>query len=122
MTNDRIAGRSIRALCFSGNVLLLERTLPSGSDLILGHGPNATLRMPGWAAADITIISAGRLLWLGPHMRVTMCHDAGEDWLQGSYEELCAGGLLFPLEIRVSKINLKVSPGTGVIIEFKKHP
>jgi hypothetical protein len=51
-------------------------------------------------------------------MRLHMCHDDGEDRVMGTFEELSAGGVTFPLRLTVSKLNIKVREGVTVLAKY----
>src|ERR1700691_1730045 len=73
--------------------IVAEGTFEPGSDISLGlSSPEATLAVPGWTGRDLLLLSDGVSLHLGPGMRVVMCHDNGEDRIEGTFEELSARG------------------------------
>ena len=51
-------------------------------------------------------------------MRLHICHDHGEDRVVGTFEELSASGMTFPLRLTVSKLNIKVREGISVFAKY----
>lgn len=100
------------------NRIVTERIFVAGSDVTLGRDADAGLVVSGWSGPPLRLISEGVLLHLEPGMRLHMCHDRGEDRVQGTFEELIARGVVFPLRVTVSKLNIRVREGTSVFAKY----
>lgn len=87
--------------------IVVERTFDAGADISLG-GEAAGLVVPGWTGPTVLLMTGGNLLHLEPGMRLHMCHDNGEDRVVGTFEELAAKGITSPIQITVSKLNIRV--------------
>lgn len=98
--------------------LVAEKTFDAGTDVTIGTGPNAGLEVPGWRGPNVLLISAGVLLNLSPGMRLHMCDEAGDHRVVGTFDELAAMGLTFPLEVPVSRLNIAVQQGLSVFVVF----
>lgn len=111
-SEDRLAGRRLRVGVYSAhdNRIVAERTFDAGADVTVGGDESASLVVPGWSGPPLCIFSNGVNLHLAPGMRLHMCHDAGEDRVRGTYEELSEAGMTFPLRVTVSKSNIRVAP------------
>ena len=116
----RIAGRPLRVGVFDSRAqkIVFESIFPSGVDLIAGHDEGANLWLPSWVGPNALILSDGHLLHLAPGMRVHMCHDEGEDRVQGEYEELLAIGMTFPFPINVAGLNIRMQEGITLFGRF----
>lgn len=116
----RISGRRIRAGVFDAAQarVVAKKLFPSGSDIVLsglaGHG----LVISDWPGPDLLLVSSGHLLQLSPGMRLHMCHDQGEDRIVGEFDELVARGLVLPLRINVSKVNVRVRGRLSVFLKY----
>lgn len=115
---DRLAGRQMRVGIFANGSLFAEHLVAPGTDLILGAGAHGVTAVPRWTGIDVCLISKGRWLLLGPGMAVHMCHETGEERMQGSFEELSQAGVRFPFHINVSKLNISVRPGVVVLVHY----
>jgi hypothetical protein len=51
-------------------------------------------------------------------MRVNMCGDDGEDRIVGTYEELLARGVTFPITIALRRMNIRVTEGLSVFAKY----
>jgi hypothetical protein len=113
---DRLAGRRLRVGVYVAKEdrVVAERVFEPGADVTLGGDAEAGLVIPGWVGPPLGLFTNGVLLHLEPGMRLHMCHDEGEDRVQGTFEELSARGILFPLRVTVSKLNIKVREGIAV--------
>lgn len=96
----------------------IERVFNPGDAVSIGSAPGASLLVPTWRGSTHLLLDGERFLHLGPGMRLHMCHDEGEDRLEGTYEELLAVGTAFPLHVNVSKLNMKVQEGISVFVKF----
>jgi hypothetical protein len=47
-----------------------------------------------------------------------MCHDRGEDRIQGTFEDLVDAGIAFPLRVTVSKLNIRIREGIAVFAHY----
>lgn len=103
----------------TGRWVVEETILEPGSEVSLGADASATLVWQGWAGPTVLIVEAGALLRLGPGMRIHMCDEAGGRRVKGTFEELLAQGITFPMPVPVSRLN--ISPGQGVmlLVEFQ---
>lgn len=115
---DRLAGRSIRIGLKVHSEEIVEHLLPADANIIFGAGGPGVIPVPGWAGPDHCVISRGRWLALGPGMSVIMCHDSGEDRVDGTFEELSRAGLSFPHYINVSRLNIRVQNGVVMLMEY----
>jgi hypothetical protein len=114
----RIMGRRFKVgVYMRDRGIVTERILEPGADVSLGGDERATLVVPDWFDPPQLVIEGTRL-HLEPGMRVNMCHDQGEDHVVGTFEELTAAGLTFPLEIIVSKLNITVRPNISLFVKF----
>jgi hypothetical protein len=100
-TEDRLAGRRLRVGIYSAEErkVVVERTFDPGADVTVGADDGATLVVPGWVGPPLCIFSEGVNLHLGPGMHLHMCHDRGEDRIQGTFEDLVDAGIAFPLRL-----------------------
>jgi 8-oxo-dGTP pyrophosphatase MutT (NUDIX family) len=89
-----------------------------GADVVLAEDERAGLVVPGWNGPNLLLISRGTHLHLGPGMRLLMCDEAGGQRVCGELEELQGDGMTFPLEIPVSRLNVRVQDGVSVFVEF----
>ena len=95
-----------------------ETILSPGVDRVVGGGPPATLIVPGWTAPPLLVIAGGTELHLGPGMRINMCGDDGEDRIVGTYEELLARGVTFPITIALRRMSIRVTEGLSVFAKY----
>jgi hypothetical protein len=114
-----IANRRIRIGVYAAAVqrLVAEATFESGADVSVGDA-DADVTIPEWRGPNIDLISAGTTLHLAAGMRLHMCHDNGEGRIAGTWEELAALGIHFPLTVNVSKLNIQVREGVSLYIHF----
>lgn len=119
-SEDRLAGRRLRVGVYSAqeNRIVAERTFDAGADVTVGGDDSAPLVVPGWVGPPLCIFSNGVNLHLAPGMRLHMCHDEGEDRVQGTFEELTEAGMTFPLRVTVSKFNIRVREGFAVFAQY----
>lgn len=121
-TGDRLGGRQIRIGISIDKGPFVDHILGPDADIVFGTGGPGVLAVPGWTGPDLRVISQGRWLTLGPGMRVIMCHETGEDRMEGEYEELVAGGVSFPVHINVSRLNVRVRQGVVMLMEYAPSP
>jgi hypothetical protein len=117
-SSDRLASRRIRVGLKFPNSSIADHVLAAGTDLIFGIGGPGVFAVPGWTGPDLCLISRGRWLALGAGMTLHMCHDDGEDRMQGSFEELSQAGVSFPLYINVSRLNIRVNELLSLLMEY----
>lgn len=117
-SSDRLTGRQIRVGLKFPNTSIADHVLAAGSDLIFGVRAAGVFAVPGWTGSDLCLISRGRWLALGAGMTIHMCHDDGEDRMQGSFEELSQAGVSFPLYINVSRLNIRVNGLVSLLMEY----
>jgi hypothetical protein len=116
---DRLAGRKIRiGVVVDPDAIAEQRLLAPDSNITFGTSGADVITVPGWSGPEVQLISNGRWLALGPGMSLTMCHDAGEDRMEGSFEELSQAGVTFPLFINVSRLNIRVRKGVVMLMEY----
>ncbi|MBX3188621.1 MAG: hypothetical protein KF819_16510 [Labilithrix sp.] len=99
--------------------IVAEYVFAPGADVTLGADDTAALRVRGWSGASIRLIERGLLLHFSPGMRLIMCDEAGGRRVTGTFEELRDQGMLFPMTITVSRLNVRVRDGISVFIEFE---
>ncbi len=118
--HPRIAGRRIRVGLYDprSDRVVVKLILPAGSDITLGGGEDATLRVPAWDEAPIRLLASGHQLHMEPGMRVHMCHDDGEARVQVDFDGLEQRGLCTPLTITVSKVNVTLPSGRVVYLKY----
>jgi hypothetical protein len=97
--------------------LVAEGMFLPGAEVVLGADKSAGLVVPGWSGPTVLLISRGTHLHLGPEMRLLMCDEAGGHRVCGEFEEL-QQGMRFPLEIPVSRLNVRVQEGVSVFVEL----
>jgi hypothetical protein len=110
--------RPIRVGVAVNGALVLERTFDAGTDVWLGADTSAALFVRQWSGPNTLLISGGVLLHLAPGMRLIMCDEAGGHWVAGTFEELQENGMTWPLQIPVSRLNIRVQEGISVFVEF----
>lgn len=120
LLQDRVAGRRLRVGVYvaSENRIVVERIFSPGANVTVGNDERAELVVPTWVGPPLCVLSDGVNLHLGPGMRLIMCHDEGEDRVDGTFDELTASGMTFPLRITVSKLNIKVREGVSVFAQY----
>jgi hypothetical protein len=118
--HSRIAGRRLRVGVFNSREqkIIAKRLFESGADVRIGADATEGLVVPGWTGETLLLISRGHLLHLGPGMRLHMCHDEGEDRVIGEFDELVASGVVSPIPINVSKLNIRVREGISVFATY----
>lgn len=115
---DRLAGRHIRIGVTVHSAPIVEHLLPPDANIVFGAGGPGVITVPGWTGPDLCVISRGRWLALGPGMSLIMCHETGEERMDGSFEELSQAGVSFPLHINVSRLNIRVQKGVVMLMEY----
>jgi hypothetical protein len=115
---DRLAGRLIRIGLSVKSGSIVEHLLGPAADVVFGAGGLNVFAVEGWAGPDLRVLSGGRWLTLGPGMSVTMCHETGEDRMEGDFEELSGAGVAFPFFVNVSRLNIRVRPGLAMLVEY----
>jgi len=118
---DRLAGRRIRIGLKVHSDAIVEQVLPPDANVVFGAGGPGVITVPGWTGPDLCVISQGRSLALGVGMSLIMCHETGEDRMEGSFEELSQAGVSFPLYINVSRLNIRVQKGVVMLMEYMAH-
>lgn len=118
-TANRLLGRSIRVGVFVHGQLVKEAVLPSGADVVLGGETSATVMVPGWHGAELSLVEKGEWIVLGSGMGIHACHDRGEDRIEATYEELVAAGVQFPMRMSVSRYNLRIRDGLRVLMGLR---
>lgn len=117
-----IAGRRLRCGVWQrrgdAGSYVVERTFEPGSDITIGSDAAAGLVLPDWAGPKLLLIEGGDALNLEPGMRLHMCHDNGEERVEGTFEELVARGMMVPIRIAVSKLNIRVRDGISVLAHY----
>jgi hypothetical protein len=98
--------------------LIAERVFDPGSDVTIGTGPTDGLIVSAWVGPSLLLISRGILLHLQSGMRLNMCHDSGEDRVQGTFDELIAAGMTMPIRINVSRLNIALGNGMSVFAKY----
>jgi hypothetical protein len=98
--------------------IVAERIFEAGEDITLGGDATAGLAVPGWTGPSVLLIEGGDVLELEPGMRLHMCHDHGEDRVEGTFEELVAMGVSLPIRINVSKLNIRVRDDISVFAYY----
>ncbi len=119
---DRLAGRNIRIGLKVHSDQIVERLLPPDANVTFGLGEAGSVAVSGWAGPDHCLISRGRWLSLGPGMSLIMCHESGEDRVDGTFEELSHAGLQFPHYINVSRLNIRLQKGIAILMEYVPVP
>jgi hypothetical protein len=119
-STDRVEGLRLRVGVYSRleDRVVAEKIFGPGSDVTIGGDSTASLIVPGWEGPPLRLLSAGINLHLEPGMRLHMCNDQGENRVLGTFEELAAGGVSFPLRITVSKLNIGVRDGISVFVKY----
>jgi len=115
---DRLAGRNIRIGLKVHSDEIVEQLLPPDANVVFGSGGAGVVAVSGWTGPDHCLISGGRWLVLGHGMSVMMCHESGEDRMEGSFEELSDAGVSFPFYINVSRLNIRVQQGVFMLMEY----
>jgi hypothetical protein len=110
--------RPIRVGIGLGAAIVTERTFSPGADVVLGADASAGLVVPGWLGPNVLLISQGTFLHLAPKMRLVMCDEDGGHRVTGTYEELQAQGVTFPISIPVSRLNIRLREGTSAYVHF----
>jgi hypothetical protein len=119
-SGDRLAGRSIRIGLKVHSDAIVEQLLPPDANIVFGAGGADVVTVPGWTDPHLCLLSRGRWLALGPGMSLIMCHESGEDRMEGTFEELSQAGVSFPLYINVSRLNIRVQKGVVMLMEYMK--
>ncbi len=97
--------------------LVAEAVLPSGADVLLGANAEATFVVPHWTGPTLLLLSGGTTLHLGPGMGVRM-GERGRLSLSGTFDELVARGVPLPIHVEVSNVNIRVSSGVSVFLQY----
>lgn len=96
----------------------VNTVLAPGTDVTLAATAAEGLAVPGWSGPPLLVVSAGTLLHLGPGMHLIMCDEEGGRRVTGEFEELQSAGMIFPLTVPVSRLNIRVREGISVLLEF----
>jgi hypothetical protein len=119
---DRLTGRQIRIGLSINKAPIIEHVVAPAADVVFSAGGPVVFAVPGWTGPDLCLISRGRWLALGPGMSLIMCHETGEDRMEGTFEELSAAGVTFPHFINVSRLNIRVKQGLAMLMEYMPSP
>jgi hypothetical protein len=119
-THHRIAGRRLRIGLYDNraNQILAKKVFAPGSDVTIGKAPDDGFVLPTWSGSSLRLISAGQFLHLEAGMRLHMCHDDGEDRVVGEFDDLVALGLTPPIQITVSKLNIRIRDGLTIFAKY----
>jgi hypothetical protein len=111
-SGDRLVGRRIRIGVKVHGDGIVEQLLPPDANIVFGGGGAGVLTVRGWTAV------AG--WYWAPGMSVIMCHESGEDRMEGTFEELTQAGVSFPLHINVSRLNIRVRAGVVMLMDYMR--
>jgi hypothetical protein len=98
--------------------IVAEGLFEPGANLTLGAGPEASLVVPGWTGAPLTLVTGGPLLHLASGMSLHMCDENGEHRVKGTFRDLARRGISSPILLTVAKVNLDIGNGVSVFIKF----
>jgi hypothetical protein len=98
--------------------MIEEQLFEPGDDVLIGMDANAKLVVPGWIGQSLLLISKGAFLHLEPGMRLHMCNEGGLDRVVGTFEDLVADGMVFPIRINVTMLNVRVRDGISVFVKY----
>jgi hypothetical protein len=115
-----LEGRRIKVGVFlhGQDTVVAQGVFDPGTEIVLGKDSRSNVVVPDWSGSPLWLISAGRFLNLKRGMHVLMCHDDGSHRLEGSVEELGAMGIKFPVELSVSKLNIRIREGLSVFVHY----
>ena len=115
---DRLAGRRIRLGLVARGEIVTELIAAGGTDVTLGAGDDALLRVPGWEGPNLLLIAHGRWLHLARGMSMLMGEPGFMARDGGTYDELEARGTQFPMYINVAMLNLRPREGVTVLVKY----
>ena len=98
--------------------IVAEELFEPRANVVLGDAADARPLVPGWSGQNLLLISDGTLLHLMPGMRLHMCNEGGTDRVVGTFEELVAQGMSFPLRVGVTMLNVRVREGLSVFVRY----